>query len=111
MRVPLMLDAANRNLISLAQVIRYCATNPAHIFGLSKKGTLAEGFDADIVLVDLKKERTVRIENQLSKCGWTPYEGRRIHASIEKTILGGKVAFDGESICLKQGEGKIAIRA
>lgn len=110
LRVPLMLDAANRNLVSLAQVVRYCSTNPAHIFGLSKKGTLAQGFDADIILVDLKKMRTVRVEDQLSKAGWTPYEGRKIHGSVEKTILGGRVAFDGENVCLKRGEGKAALR-
>jgi len=111
MRVPLMIDAANRNLISLAQVIRYCSTNPARIFGISKKGTLAEGYDADIVLVDLKKEHTVRAEDQLSKAGWTPFEGRKLHGKIQQTILGGRVAFDGENVCIKRGEGKLAARA
>lgn len=111
MRVPLMLDAANRNLVSLSQVVRYCSTNPARIFGLARKGVLAEGYDADIVLVDLRKERTVRAEDQLSKAGWTPYEGRTVRASIEKTILGGALAFDGENVCLKRGEGKLAVRA
>ena len=110
MRVPLMLDAANRNLVSLAQVIRYCSTNPARIFGISNKGTLAEGFDADIVLVDLKKERIVRVEDQLSKAGWTPFEGRRLCGSVEKTILRGRVAFDGENVCLKRGQGRPATR-
>ena len=110
MRVPLMLDAANRNLLSLAQMVRYCATNPARIFGLSTKGVLAGGFDADIVLIDLKKERTVRAEDQLSKCGWTPFEGRKLHGSIEKTILGGRLAFDGENICLKRGQGRLATK-
>jgi dihydroorotase len=111
LRVPLMLDAANRNLVSLSQVVRYCASNPARIFGLSTKGVLAEGFDADIILVDLKKERTVRVDNQFSKAGWTPFEGRRLHASIEQTILGGRVAFDGEGICIKGGQGRLALRS
>jgi len=111
LRVPLMLDAANRNLVSLAQVVRYCSTNPARIFGLSSKGTLAEGFDADIVLVDLKAEHTVRAEDQLSKAGWTPFEGRKLRGEIKKTILGGRLAFDGENVCLKRGEGKLAVRA
>ncbi len=110
LRVPLMLDAANHNLISLAQMVRYCATNPARIFGLPTKGTIAQGFDADIILVDLKKERVVRVEDQLSKAGWTPFEGRKLRASVEKTILGGKLAFDGENVCLARGEGKLAAR-
>jgi len=109
-RVPLMLDAANRNLISLAQVVRYCSTNPAKIFGLSKKGVLAEGYDCDVVLVDLKKEYEVRAEDQLSKCGWTPFEGRKLHGKVEQTILGGRVAFDGENVCIKKGQGKLAAR-
>jgi dihydroorotase len=110
LRVPLMIDAANRGLLSLSQVVRYCASNPARVFGLCAKGVLAEGFDADIILVDLKKERTVRAEDQLSRCGWTPYEGRKLRGAIEKTILGGRVAFDGENVCLKRGQGRLAAK-
>jgi dihydroorotase len=105
-RVPLMLDAVNRNLISLSQMVKYCATNPAKLFGLEGKGSLREGMDADIILVDLKKEWTIRAEGQLSKCGHTPYDGRKVTGSVEKTFLRGKLAWDGENVCAKAGDGK-----
>lgn len=108
LRVPLMLDAASRHLVSLSQVVRFCSTNPAQIFNLSRKGELREGFHADICLVDLKKEWAVRAESQFSKAGWTPYEGKKIHGKVAKTILRGKLAFDGENICLKKGQGQVA---
>lgn len=107
-RLPLMLDAASKNLISMQQLVAYCSANPSRIFGLSTKGALKAGMDADITLVDLRKEKTVRAEDMLSKCKHTPYEGRRLCGTVEATVLRGKLAFDGENVCIRPGEGAAA---
>ncbi len=106
LRVPLMLDAVNKNLISLRQMVNYCSANPSRLFHLEGKGALKEGMSADITLVNLKEEFTVRVEDQLSKCGYTPYEGKKLVGRVKKTFLRGKLAYDGENICIKGGEGK-----
>jgi dihydroorotase len=51
------------------------AANPASVFGLSNKGRIAEGFDADLVLVDADDPQEITGEDLHSKCEWTPFEG------------------------------------
>ena len=44
----------------------------------------------DLVIFDLEKEFTVKNEDVLSKCGWSPYEGERLKGVIEKVMIGGE---------------------
>ena len=74
--LPLMLDASNRNLITLPKIIELCCENPAKIFKIKNKGFLKEGYDADIVIVDLGKRQMVREEDLLTKCKWSPFSGK-----------------------------------
>ena len=75
--VPLLLESARIGDLSYERVIELVAHTPAELFGLESKGRLAPGYDADLVLVDPDDSREIRGDDTHSKCGWTPFEGRR----------------------------------
>lgn len=106
--LPLMLsEGVNKGRITMEKLVEVCSTNAAKIFGLyPKKGILTVGSDADIVVVDMNKELTLRAENLYSKCGWTPYEGMRIRGWPIMTIVNGKVIVEDGQIVGKIGVGK-----
>ena len=104
--LPLMLHAVHEKKISMGMLARICSFNPAAAFNLRRKGALAVGRDADIVLVDMKKKWKITARNRLSKCGWTPFEGKEVYGKIEKVLLRGKLAYDGENVVSKKGNGK-----
>ncbi|MBI2549762.1 dihydroorotase [Candidatus Woesearchaeota archaeon] len=95
--LPLMLDAVNKGRVSLQQLIRLTSENPAAVFGIKGKGKLAVGMDADITLVDMHKEKTIKNDDMLSKCGWTPFDGWKVKGIVAATIVNGNViCSDGE---------------
>lgn len=73
--LPLLFDAVNANRLSLARLVEVCCTNPARRFGLTNKGEIAVGRDADLVVIDPDRKKTITREAIQSKCGWSPYEG------------------------------------
>jgi allantoinase len=90
--LPLLLDAALRDRISLAELARVYAEAPARRYGLHpRKGQIAAGADADLVLVDPEGEHVLRDEDILSRAGWTPYAGRRVRGTHVATLLRGRV--------------------
>jgi len=93
----LLLNAAVDGRLSLERVVQLVAESPARLYGLyPRKGHLAPGADADIVLADLSSERVLEDAAVVSKTGWTPYAGRRIKGRIVKTLSRGEVvAEDG----------------
>ncbi len=97
--LPLMLDAVNKNRISLQQLIKLTSENPAAIFRIQGKGRIAVGMDADITLVDLKEEKTIKNEDMLTKCGWTPFDGWKVKGVVVATIVNGNIiCSDGETV-------------
>ncbi|MBI4052808.1 MAG: dihydroorotase [Candidatus Diapherotrites archaeon] len=94
--LPLMLTEVNANKIPLERVVRLCCENPAVLFRAKGKGFLLEGFDADFAIIDLKKEFTIKDGGQYSKCGWTPFDGRKAKGRAEMTVVNGQIVFDGE---------------
>lgn len=73
--LPLLLAEVNRGRIDLERVRDLTSRNPAAIFDLPEKGSVAEGNQADLVLVDLDSIEPIRAEQLHSKCDWTPFEG------------------------------------
>jgi len=107
-QLPLMIDAMHEGKISLPRLVDLVATAPARVFGLDKKGTLAPGSDADIVLLDLDRKWTITNDSVLSKIGWTPYDGRTITGAVDRTLVRGvDVWVDGE-VTGEPGHGKHA---
>jgi dihydropyrimidinase len=91
----IVLTEALRRGVSLVKIAEIAAANPARVFGLSpKKGQIAVGADADLVLVDLTADRIIHATDLHSAADFTPYEGMRVTAWPVTTILRGKVIFD-----------------
>ncbi len=103
--VPMFLDAAYRGRISLERVVELIATAPARRFGLERKGRLEVGFDADIAIVDLEAELDIRDEIVLSKIGYTPYAGLRVHGVIDTTLVRGRVVYRDGTVIGEPGWG------
>ncbi|MCX6768920.1 MAG: dihydroorotase [Candidatus Micrarchaeota archaeon] len=101
----LMLDAYNKKQVGMGWIVSRMCENPARIFNIRGKGKIAPGFQADLVLVDLKKKWKVRAENMQSKCGWTPYEGMGLKGKAAKVIFRGELVLDGEEM-VKEMRGK-----
>ena len=70
---------------------------PQRVFGIAGKGRIAVGYDADLTIVDLKAERVIDNEWIGSKCGWTPFAGRRVKGWPVGTLVRGRIAmWEGE---------------
>ncbi|MBN1941019.1 MAG: dihydroorotase family protein, partial [Candidatus Diapherotrites archaeon] len=71
--LPLLLNAAAEERITLTKIIELCSTNPARIFKIPNKGQVREGFDADLALVSLEGGTTIKNEDLKTKCKWSPF--------------------------------------
>lgn len=89
----LMLDSALQGRCRLEQVVHWMCDAPARVWDLVGKGRIAEGYDADLVLVDLEKSVTVRNQDQVTKCGWTPWDGVTLTGWPVRTIVLGRTVF------------------
>ncbi len=106
--LPLMIsEGVNKHLISLQDLCRMLCERPARIFHLHpRKGTLQPGSDADIVIIDLKKEVTVSSDSLHYKVGWSPYEGMKVKGYPVLTMVRGEsIASEGD-IFGKPGYGR-----
>jgi len=91
--LPLMLTQAMAGRCTIAQVSQWMSRNVAKAYGISNKGEIRVGWDADLVLVNLKDYKPVLREELLTKCGWSPFEGWNLTGWAEVTIVGGKVVY------------------
>ena len=95
--LPLMLDQVNQGRCSLEQVVSWMCDAPARVWDMVNKGRIAEGYDADLVLVDLSRTATIRNENQHTKCGWSAWDGTSLTGWPVRTIVMGQTVFaDGK---------------
>lgn len=88
--LPLLLNAAASDKISLQQIQKLCCENPAKIFGLPKIGAIKKGYRADLMLFSLNKETIIKNDSIKSKCGWSPFNEWKLKGKIEKVFFGGK---------------------
>ncbi|MBU1018531.1 MAG: dihydroorotase [Patescibacteria group bacterium] len=96
--LPLMLDSVNHGEISLERCVEVLCSRPAEIFGLSRKGRLEIGCDADVVVVDMEREENVGEKGYQSKCGWSPYDGWRLKGWPVLTVVNGEVVMKGGAV-------------
>ena len=88
-----MLDFVNKGKISLEKVVEKMCHNPAILFSVERRGFIKEGYYADLVLIDLKKDEKILKKNLLYKCGWSPLEGKIFKGCITHTIVNGHLQY------------------
>ena len=112
-RMSLLFDGGVRTgKISLNRFVELTATAPAKIFGLfPRKGTIAPGSDADIVVFDPEKKYTLSAKSLHMKVDYNPYEGREVTGQAETVMSRGKVIVEGGKFIGKAGAGSFLKRS
>lgn len=95
--VALLLDAANRGVISLKDIVEKMHTNPIRIFEIRNKG-LDVGKDADFTIIDMKQEWVVKPEEFYTKSKWSPWKGRKLRGKVVMTLLRGQIVMEDDEI-------------
>ena len=103
--VPVMLDHVAAGRLSLQRFVDMTSAGPARLFGIAGKGRLAVGYDADLTIVDLKREVTVTDAWIASRSQWTPYDGKRVTGwPVGTVVRGRRVMWEGELTTRSLGE-------
>jgi dihydroorotase len=89
----LMLEYHRQGKISIEKIVEKMSHAVADCFNIKDRGYIREGYFADLVIVDPKKQVTVSKENILYKCGWSPMEGVTFSNSIVNTFVSGNMVY------------------
>ena len=92
--LPVLLDLVARGELGIEQVVEKTSHNVARRFDVAERGFIREGWHADLVLADPDAALTVRDEDALSKCGWSPFSGRTLQGRVDATIVGGEIVWE-----------------
>ncbi len=96
--VPVMLDFVSKGRLSIERFVDLTSHGPNRIFGMAGKGRIAEGYDADLTIVDLKATREISNDWIESRCKWTPYHGMSVTGWPIGTIVRGRRAMWNDEI-------------
>jgi len=103
--LPVMLTHVAEGRLSLERLVDLTSHGANRLFQLADKGRLAEGYDADLTIVDLKARRTLRHADMASRVGWTPFDGMEAKGWPMATIIRGTVVMrDDEVVAPHLGE-------
>lgn len=95
--LPLLLDRANRGMCRLEDVVKWMCEKPVELYQVKNKGYIREGYDADLVLVDMGKQKQIKNGELMTKVNWSPYDGWKTKGWPVTTIVNGNIVFqDGE---------------
>ncbi|HEX2899192.1 MAG TPA: dihydropyrimidinase [Bacteroidia bacterium] len=104
-------EGVHKGKISLNKYVEVTSTNAAKIFGMfPKKGTIAPGSDADIVIFDPKKEHTLGVASHHMNVDYSGYEGWEVTGKTETVLLRGQVAIEGGEVKIAKGYGQFVKR-
>ena len=95
--LPIMLNHLNNGKISIYKLCELISTNPAKLYKADNKGEIKLNYDADLTIVDLKKEIKITDDIMANKSGWTPFNNKIVKGWPIMTIVNGKIAMrDGK---------------
>ncbi len=104
-------EGVRKNKISLNKFVEVTSTNAAKIFGMfPKKGTIAPGSDADIVIFDPNKEHQLGVETHHMNVDYSGYEGWKVVGKTDTVLLRGKVAIEKGDVKIEKGYGEFVRR-
>lgn len=89
----LMLDSVHAGRCTLQQVVHWMCDAPARVWDLVGKGRIAEGYEADLVLVDLNREATILDAEQVTRSRWSPWDGVTLRGWPTRTIVMGQTVY------------------
>lgn len=96
--------------LSLPQWVAQCCTHPAKLMGLTNKGEIAIGYDADLVIFDPDAARTLTPETLHETAGWTPYAGLTLQGWPQTTLIRGKIVVQDGQFVGEMGNGRFLHR-
>jgi dihydroorotase-like cyclic amidohydrolase len=97
--LPLLLNAVHEERLTVDQIVEKSVTNPRRIFGLPEQA------DTWIEL-DFDEEYEIRAADQLTRCGWTPFEGWKVRGRVRQVVLRGREAFRDGKVLVEPGYGR-----
>ncbi len=103
-------EGVRRGRLTLERMVDVLATAPARIAGLRGKGEIAVGNDADIVIFDPERTRTIRANEMHSACDYDPYEGWEVTGWPTHTLVRGQTAYADGEIVARPGQGRLVLR-
>lgn len=89
-----MFEAHHQGKISVEKIVEKMCHNPAKIFKIEKRGFVKEGYFADLVIVNPSLPWSVKPENILAKCGWSPFENYTFKSRITHTFVNGELVYN-----------------
>lgn len=100
----LMLNEVNQGRCTLETIVQAMCDAPARVWDIVNKGRIVEGYDADLVLIDMNLRQEVRNENQLTKCGWSAWHGETLMGWAVRTwVMGHEVFRNGKLDTSRRG--------
>jgi allantoinase len=96
--LPTLISEGTKRGVSLNRIASLTSANPARRFGANAKGDIAEGFDADLALVDPRESWTIRAAESESMQGYTPFEGLELSARVKATFLRGELVCENGNV-------------
>ncbi len=89
-----MFEAFHQGKISIEKIVEKMAHNPAKLFQIEKRGFIKQGYFADLVIVNAGLPWSVKKENILYKCGWSPFENFTFKSRITHTFVNGELVYN-----------------
>ncbi|WP_333694231.1 dihydroorotase [Flavobacterium sp.] len=93
-----MFEAHHQGKISIEKIVDKMAHNPAKLFKIEKRGFIREGYYADLVLVNPAMPWTVKKENILYQCKWSPFEGTNFKSRVTHTFVNGQLVYQNGKV-------------
>jgi len=105
-------EGVNKGKISLNKYVEVISTNAAKLFGMfPRKGTIAVGSDADIVLFDPNTKHTISVDTHHMNVDYSAFEGWKLTGKVNTVLLRGQIAIENEQCKIKKGYGKFIKRS
>lgn len=107
--LPLLLTQVNEGKLALSDLVKMTSEKPAEIFNLRDRGSLDEGYLADLVVVDINRKHKIDSSRFLSKAKYSPFDGWKVRGKPTKTFVNGQLVMDEGEIVAKPGTGQIVV--
>ena len=108
--LPVMLNFVNQGRLSIFDLVRMVCIKPSEIYSIKNKGKIKAGFDADLTIIDMKKEFRICNEWIASKSRWTPYDNIKIKGIPVLTIVNGEIVMRDCDVVKKPDGKKVEFR-